>query len=367
MEIDMRQQPLRSTGFKLALAIALIAMGGISTPARAETISTAPNPCAIGDIPVWTSPGQYSCYTLTQYNAAPVGSLNAACPNGGAYDGTLGLWECNNGPSPVFSQQYLSCISVLGPIGLCDPAGFSTSLIASFLPGVSDLDKPAAAVELVINHTASWATICATWSLAEPTSLDSVEQLAMDAACPLLEWLGGDLSPPTIQLYTPQVNKLEVTINGVTEPTTSGATIVSISWNFGDGSAVKTSWFPISYTYTKSGTYTVTATATDSHGLTQSATTSVTVSLQNQTPPSIQLFAPQVSGLEVTINGVTEPTTSGATIVSISWNFGDGSPVTTSWFPSSHMYAKSGTYTVTATAKDSDGLTQSATTTVNVQ
>ncbi|MGA2077913.1 MAG: PKD domain-containing protein [Terriglobia bacterium] len=323
---------------KFAMAVTVIAILCASRVGAAETISSLPNPCSAADIPVWTSPGQYSCYTLAQYNAAPAGSLNVACPNGGAYNASVGIWECNNGPSPVISQQYLSCISLLGPIGVCDPIGFGTSLISNFLPGVSEASKVIAAVELVENHTASWATVCATWSLAEPDSLEDWEQLIMDATCPLLEWLGGSWTSPTIQLFAPQVSGLQVTVNGVTEPTTKGATIVSISWNFGDGSPITPHWFPVSYTYAKSGTYSVTATSTDSNGLTQSATTSVTVSAQKQTPPTIELFAPEVSGLQVTINGVTEPTTPGVTTVSITWNFGDGSPVTTSWFPASHEY-----------------------------
>jgi PKD repeat protein len=112
----------------------------------------------------------------------------------------------------------------------------------------------------------------------------------------------------------------------------------------------------------------VTATATDSNGLT--ATTSITVtvsSLQHLTPPSIQLFAPQVAGLTASFNGVMMPTTSGASIPKPAcWSFGDGTSGCY-WFPTSHTFQRSGIYTVTATATDSNGLTTSATVKVTVK
>jgi hypothetical protein len=263
---------------KLALAVvglALISL--VSTSACAQTIMTAPNPCGNGQIPVWTTPGQYLCYTLAQYTAQAPGTLNIACPNGGAYNTTLGVWECNNGPSPAFAQLYLNCLNVLGPTGVCDPAGLGTSLVANFLPGTSELARVTAAVELVSNRNAGWSTLCAVWAVTEPGSLQDWQQLIMDASCTLLGLFGGSVTPPTIQLFTPQISGLQVEINGVTLPSTPGATITGIVWNWGDG-ALTTSWFLASHTYARSGTYSVTATATDSNGLTQSATTSVTVS-----------------------------------------------------------------------------------------
>ena len=87
---------------------------------------------------------------------------------------------------------------------------------------------------------------------------------------------------------------------------------------------------------------------------------------QGLTPPSIRLFRPQVSGLSALINGVTLPTTPGATIVSITWTFGDGTPSVISWFPVKHRFEHSGTFVVTAVSADSNGRTASASTTVAV-
>lgn len=89
------------------------------------------------------------------------------------------------------------------------------------------------------------------------------------------------------------------------------------------------------------------------------------VNAGTETPPTIELFSPSTSGTAVTINGVTLPTTPGATITSIQWSWGDGT-TTTSWFPATHSYAAAGTYTVTVTATDTNGLTATATENISV-
>jgi hypothetical protein len=78
---------------------------------------------------------------------------------------------------------------------------------------------------------------------------------------------------------------------------------------------------------------------------------------------SVTLGTPQVSGASVTINGSATTSASGASITSITWNWGRGRP-TTSSFPATHTYSRAGTYTVQVTAFDSAGNQGSASTTV---
>jgi hypothetical protein len=85
-----------------------------------------------------------------------------------------------------------------------------------------------------------------------------------------------------------------------------------------------------------------------------------------RTPPTIKLSEPQVSGLTVSINGVTLPTTPGATVRSIAWSFGDGTPSINSWFPTRHTFPRSGSFLVTVVVADSNGLATSATINVTV-
>jgi PKD repeat protein len=80
------------------------------------------------------------------------------------------------------------------------------------------------------------------------------------------------------------------------------------------------------------------------------------------TAPSLDLFPPQISGLTVTANGVALPGTAGTSITRINWIWGDGTSED-AWFPATHTYTQAGTYTISVTAYQSDGLS----TTKNMQ
>jgi hypothetical protein len=82
--------------------------------------------------------------------------------------------------------------------------------------------------------------------------------------------------------------------------------------------------------------------------------------------PSLTLYAPDVDGLTVTINGVTNPGTAGTTIIRIHWEWGDGYSED-QWFPASHTYSQAETYTVTVTSYQSDGLSTTKTVAVNLK
>lgn len=97
---------------------------------------------------------------------------------------------------------------------------------------------------------------------------------------------------------------------------------------------------------------------------TQGATTTSTSTIAANSP-TVTLFPSAVTALTATINGITQPTTAGATITSLTWQWGDGQ-TTTGFFPQTHTYAQSGTYNVVVTATDSNGLTGSASESVSV-
>jgi PKD repeat protein/plastocyanin len=82
-------------------------------------------------------------------------------------------------------------------------------------------------------------------------------------------------------------------------------------------------------------------------------------------PPILILFEPQVEGLTVTINGVANPGYEGASITRINWDWGDGSKED-HWFPATHTYSRAGTYIVTVTVYQSDGLSATKTLSVKV-
>jgi len=78
--------------------------------------------------------------------------------------------------------------------------------------------------------------------------------------------------------------------------------------------------------------------------------------------PTIQIWINgNINGLTVPMNGVTLPNTTvpGAVITGVVWNWGDGQ-TTPGWMLQTHNYSQAGTYTITATATDNYGQSQSA-------
>uniref|UniRef100_A0A7C1CFC2 PKD domain-containing protein n=1 Tax=Thermofilum adornatum TaxID=1365176 RepID=A0A7C1CFC2_9CREN len=82
--------------------------------------------------------------------------------------------------------------------------------------------------------------------------------------------------------------------------------------------------------------------------------------------PFLTLYDPQIAGLTVSINGTTAPGYKDAKITRIFWDWGDGFSEDHS-FPASHTYSKPGTYTITVTAYQSDGLSTTKTLTLKVE
>ena len=136
-------------------------------------------------------------------------------------------------------------------------------------------------------------------------------------------------------------------------------TIVSYSWDFGDG-ATGTGVSP-SHTYGAAGSYVVSLTVTDDDGAMDTAEAvggGVNVVEGNQ-PPIADAGGPYsgTAGFPVTFDGSASSDSDGS-IVSYSWDFGDGS--TGTGVAPSHTYSAAGTFVVTLTVTDDDGATDSA-------
>jgi hypothetical protein len=91
-------------------------------------------------------------------------------------------------------------------------------------------------------------------------------------------------TPPSLTIFSPVFNGLDVNINGVVFPGPPGTTIARISWDWGDGNS-EDHWFASSHTYAKAGQYTITVSAYQSDGL--NATQSNQIVL-NPSPPECE-------------------------------------------------------------------------------
>ncbi|MDD1653646.1 MAG: PKD domain-containing protein, partial [Methanomicrobiales archaeon] len=130
-------------------------------------------------------------------------------------------------------------------------------------------------------------------------------------------------------------------------------TIVSYLWDLGDGSSAMGS--VVTHSYVTGGQYTVTLTAIDNAGGRSSS--SLRVGVNSPQPPVSQLLASPTSGtvpLTVSFNGQQSYDPDGS-IALYAWNFGDGTG--SQGLQTSHTYRAQGTYSVTLTVTDNQGLT----------
>ncbi len=172
--------------------------------------------------------------------------------------------------------------------------------------------------------------------------------------------------PATIVLNPNYTN----TFDGRSSTDDAGAANLTYLWDFGDGNTSTSNNPSHTYSATLAGTTrTVTLTVTDQFGETGTATQQVKI---NQAPTAVigpdpirakVGFTTQFDG-----NGSTDPDGSAANLTYV-WSFGDpasgAANTSTSSFPV-HLYTSVGTYTVSLTVTDQDGLA-SATVTKDVQ
>ena len=137
--------------------------------------------------------------------------------------------------------------------------------------------------------------------------------------------------------------------------------IVSWYWSFGDGIA-STMQNP-RHRYTQQGTYAVNLTIKDSTDGEDTTSQYITVA-PNQRPNAAFSFSPSDPVQAERICFIDESTDADGTIVSWSWQFGDGR-YSSSRHPT-HRYSFNGTYKVTLTATDNSGTQDTARATIVV-
>jgi PKD repeat protein len=142
-----------------------------------------------------------------------------------------------------------------------------------------------------------------------------------------------------------------------------GASIVSYSWDFGDGSTG--TGVLVHHKFSSNSTFHVVLRVTDSNGVSASKSQDVVVGAASA-PHAAFTISPTapLTGQTVNFNGGISTAGGGHSIVGWSWDFGDG--VTTSGTTVTHIYNTAGTYSVTLTVTDDAGQTSQATNTVTV-
>ena len=161
----------------------------------------------------------------------------------------------------------------------------------------------------------------------------------------------------------------QIVFDASTATAATGLTLSDYAWVFGDGTpAIHTTSKTIAHSYAFVGTFSVSLTVTDNVGGTKSVAKTVPV-IAGGTPPTANFtFSPAVgvAGQNVAFNGTSSFAGAGA-ITSYTWNFGDGSALdNTSGANVNHTFVR-GTFSVTLTVTQTNGLTGTVSKTIVVQ
>jgi PKD repeat protein len=170
--------------------------------------------------------------------------------------------------------------------------------------------------------------------------------------------------PKAAFTYSPTVPLINQTVTfNASLSTPEGGTITSYNWNFGDETNVNET-DPVTYhNCTIHGTYNVTLNITDSEGLWDIETKTITVI---NYPTASFTLSPEnpLVGETITFNASLS-TPNGGAIIDYIWDFGDGTNET--GVIATHAYMATGNYNVTLTITDSEGLSDAGNKSVIVQ
>jgi len=171
------------------------------------------------------------------------------------------------------------------------------------------------------------------------------------------------LVPPTCGFsFSPSKPLVGQSVQFTDQSSDPDGAIASWAWNFGDGSS-STAQNP-THPYASYGTYTVSLTVTDNDGLTSQCSQNIEVVNPDEPPVCGFTFSPEQPKVGEQVQFTDQSTDSDGSIVSWGWNFGDGG--TSSAKNPTHAYASYGTYTVSLTVTDNDGLTATCSQAVKV-
>lgn len=161
--------------------------------------------------------------------------------------------------------------------------------------------------------------------------------------------------------FTSSVTKLSVAFDATTSSDASGS-ITTYLWDFGDQTPIVIATAKtITHVYEEAGTYEVALFVVDNDYAASEVVTHEVTAVANVAPTAG--FTSEATGLSVAFTDTSED--SDGTVEEYSWDFGDGSEPDTTANPT-HVYAEAGTYTVTLTVTDDEGLTDEASADVTV-
>ena len=153
-----------------------------------------------------------------------------------------------------------------------------------------------------------------------------------------------------------------VNFDGSGSTASDGSSLERYEWDFNNDGLIDAEGQQTSHTYTEKGEYIVSLKVTDSIGVTNTGTCTVTVN--NKTPTAVFSYSPDDPTIRNLVNFYDTSVDPDGTIVSWYWNFGDGDSSTNK--NPTYNYTDKGVHTVTLTVTDNDGESDSTTGIVTV-
>jgi PKD repeat protein len=171
---------------------------------------------------------------------------------------------------------------------------------------------------------------------------------------------------PTVQFQfsptQPIVNQ-DITFNASQTTVAPGHTITAWGWVWGDGTT-DTNGPITSHAYSAPGTYLVTLSVIDDAGQRITSQPKTVTVGANAPTASFSFAVIDAATHKISLDGSASTAAGGATITGYAWDFGDGASGTGS--TAIHTYAATGTYVVSLTVTDSNGVTGVASKAVDV-
>ncbi|UJH69314.1 PKD domain-containing protein [Muricauda sp. SCSIO 65647] len=175
----------------------------------------------------------------------------------------------------------------------------------------------------------------------------------------------GNEVPEAVASATPDSGNAPLEVMFTGSNSTDDVGIVSYAWDFGDG-GTSAEADPV-YTFNTAGTYEVELTVTDGGGLTDTDTVTIQVTEPggNQAPEAVVSATPLSGQAPLEVSFIGSSSTDDVAVVSYLWDFGDGE---TSTEPDpTHTFEFAGSFEVVLTVEDAEGLTDTATVTIEVE
>ena len=232
------------------------------------------------------------------------------------------------------------------PITFTSTSTGATSYVWNFGDGSGNFST----TSITYNHSFSPGTYPVTLTINGGAS--SITKSITINQNPIVSFTANDTTgcfPLTVQFYS------QIT------PGAPGATIASLSWDFGDGSPFSSVPNP-THTYTSAASFPVALTVINNFGCKTPHQDSAYINIPNGVTDTFSIITSAACKLPITLN--TNNLSSGPGNMTYTWNFGDGTPPVTQ-FNSPHTYTTPNTYNIQLVAVSSAGCT--ATTTIPTQ